>query len=322
MKEVLDNARAKLISNPAQDPELGAIMALQKCRQGLLLPLHRGMNAYGAMLFAHPDEHFFNAERCETLEVLSQQTVVSIQNARLFQDIAEEKERIVTTRDEERKKLARELHDGPTQSVSAIAMSIAIARKLLEKDANAASEELARVETLARRTTQEIRTMLFTLRPLVLESDGLAPALQAMADKMRDTYQQNVVIDIDPEAALLLEPNKLTIIFSLVEEAVNNARKHAQAKEVRVKLGFVSRDKSLGLLEISDDGLGFNLDAVNHNYSQRGSLGMVNLRERTDLISGVLHITSAPGKGTRVQVAVPFTQEAADRLQRGAAKKG
>jgi len=317
LKEVVDAAKAKMITNPAQDGELGHIQALQKCNQALLLPLHRGLNAFGVMVFAHPDSHFFNADRCEILEVLSHQAVVAIQNARLFQDIAEEKERIVATREEERKKLARELHDGPTQSVSAIAMSVAIARKLLEKDVNEASEELARIEGLARRTTQEIRTMLFTLRPLVLESDGLAPALQTMADKMRDTYQQNVVVDIDPEVIALLEPAKQTVTFYLAEEAVNNARKYAHANEIRVKLRFISHNKSMGLLEIIDDGAGFDVEAVNHNYEQRGSLGMVNLRERTDLVNGVLHIDSAPGKGTRVQVAIPFTQEAADRLQRG-----
>ena len=316
LKEVLNSANARLVTAPSQDGELGRMMALQKCRQALLLPLHRGLNAYGVMLFAHPAEHFFNPERCENLEVLSQQAVVAIQNALLFQDIAQEKERIVATREEERKKLARDLHDGPTQSVSAIAMSIAIARRLLEKDVHEASLELERVETLARRTTQEIRTMLFTLRPLVLESDGIEPALQAMADKMRETYQQNVVIEIDPEVVLLIEAAKQTVIFYLAEEAVNNARKYARASEIRVRLRFVNRNKTLGLLEIIDDGIGFDVEAVNTNYAQRGSLGMVNLHERTDLINGVLHIDSAPGKGTRVQVAIPFTQEAADRLQR------
>jgi signal transduction histidine kinase len=317
LKEVLNTGKAKMITAPSHDPELGQILALQKCRQALLLPLHRGLNAYGVMLFAHPTEHFFNSDRCETLEVLSHQAVVAIQNALLFQDIAKEKERIVATREEERKKLARDLHDGPTQSVSAIAMSIAIARKLMEKDIGEASDELARIETLARRTTQEIRTMLFTLRPLVLESDGLAPALQAMADKMRETYQQNVIVEVDPETSGLIESAKQTVVFYLAEEAVNNARKYAQASEIRVKLRFVSRDKSLGLLEINDDGVGFDVEEVNNHYEQRGSLGMVNLRERSDLINGVLHIDSAPGKGTRVQVAIPFTQEAADRLQRG-----
>lgn len=317
LKEVLQNAKAKMINSPAQDAELGRLMALHNCRVALLLPLHRGLNAYGVMLFAHPDEHFFNADRCEILEVLSHQAVVSIQNARLYQDIAMEKERIVETQEEARKKLARDLHDGPTQTVSAIAMRIAIARRLLsEGQTQEGYEELARLEELARRTTQEIRTMLFTLRPLVLESEGLESALEAMAVKMRDTYQQKVVVDVSSEAITLLEINKQSVVFSLAEEAVNNARKHAKASEIRVRLRFAGKDKTIGLLEVSDDGVGFDPQAVQTDYERRGSFGMVNLSERTDLLNGVLHIDSAPGKGTCVQVAIPFTQEAADRLQR------
>ncbi|MCE1251928.1 MAG: histidine kinase [Anaerolineae bacterium] len=317
LRDVLQTAKPQVIRQPMQDPELGRLMSLQTCHSALLLPLHRGLNAFGVMLFAHPDEAFFNTDRCEILEVLSHQVVVVIQNARLFQDVAEEKQRIVETQEEARKKLARDLHDGPTQTVSAIAMRLSIARRLLdEQKLDEAAEELGMLEDLARRSTHEIRTMLFTLRPLVLESDGLLAALQAMADKMRDTYRQNVTVEVDPETLTMLEINKQSVIFSLAEEAVNNARKHAQASEIRVRLRFAGKDKSIGLLEIDDDGVGFDVKAINNDYERRGSFGMVNLRERTDLVNGVLHIESTPGKGTRVQVAVPFTQEAIDRLQR------
>ena len=317
LKEVLNSAKPKILSSPYQDEELKRLPCLENCSHVLLLPLNRGLNAYGMMLFAHPDEHFFTADRCEILEVLSHQAVVAIQNARLFQDIAEEKERIVATQEEERKKLARELHDGPTQSVSAIAMNIAIARRLLDTNILEAGAELERVEELARRTTQEMRTMLFTLRPLVLESDGLIPALQTMADKMSDTYHQNIILEIDPEVVIMLELNKQNILFYLVEEAVNNARKHAKASEIKVKLHFVTKNNNLGLLEVSDNGIGFNLDEINKTYERRGSLGMVNLRERAELVNGKLHIDSAPGQGTCVQVAIPFTKEAEERLQSG-----
>ena len=197
LKRVLQSAQAQTLSVPSEDAELGRLLALQNCQSALVLPLHRGLNAFGVMVFAHPDPAFFNPDRCEILEVLSQQTVISIQNARLFHDIAQEKERIIETQEEARKKLARDLHDGPTQTVSAIAMRLAIARRLLDQNQpREAEQELGQLEDLARRTTQEIRTMLFTLRPLVLESEGLEAALQAMAVKMHDTYQQKVLVDI------------------------------------------------------------------------------------------------------------------------------
>jgi signal transduction histidine kinase len=174
---------------------------------------------------------------------------------------------------------------------------------------------LVKIEDLARRTTKEIRHMLFTLRPLVLESQGLVSALEAMAEKMRETYNQNVIIETDAKVIEQLEMGKQTVIFYISEEAVNNARKHAQADHIWVRLKPV--DASLALLEIQDDGVGFDVRSVDASYDQRGSLGMVNMRERTELVNGLLRIDSAPGKGTRIQVLVPITEEGADRLRRG-----
>jgi signal transduction histidine kinase len=217
--------------------------------------------------------------------------------------------------EEARKKLARDLHDGPTQSVAAMAMRINLARRMLQKDAKSAGEELARLEELAHRTTKEIRHMLFTLRPLILESQGLTAALQSMADKMRETFNQAVEIEIEEQLVSQMEMGKQGVIFYIVEEAVNNARKHANASLIRVRLKTV--EINMGLLEIADNGLGFDVEEVNSDYENRGSLGMVNLRERAELVSGLLNIKSAPGKGATVQVYIPFSEEAADRLRSG-----
>ena len=107
----------------------------------------------------------------------------------------------------------------------------------------------------------------------------------------------------------------LPVIFYIIEEATNNARKHANAPHIWVRLRPF--EKEVGLLEIEDDGLGFDVAAVNKSYDKRGSLGMVNLRERTELVNGLLNIDSAPGNGTRIQVYIPLSEEAADRLHHG-----
>jgi signal transduction histidine kinase len=185
----------------------------------------------------------------------------------------------------------------------------------MERDGKAAADELYKIEDLARRTTKEIRHMLFTLRPLVLESQGLIPALESMAEKMRETYNQNVIVQADPRIADELETSKQAVAFYIAEEAVNNARKHARAAHVWVRLKPIKTD--LALLEIEDDGVGFNVNAVDNSYETRGSLGMINMRERTELVNGVLHVDSEEGKGTRVQVAIPLTDEAAERMRRG-----
>jgi signal transduction histidine kinase len=317
LQAALKSGEMKKLRDPCKDPELSRIVALHACQVAICLPLLRGLNAFGVLLFAHPDPEFFSRDRCDVLEMIGHQATIAIQNARLYQELEFEKEHILDTQEETRKKLARDLHDGPTQSVAVIAMRLNIARKMLEVNSKDAGEEIAKVEELARRTTQEIRHMLFTLRPLVLEAEGLASALQSMADKMQETFQQAVKVEIDPAIEKQLEIAKQTVIFYLVEEAVNNARKHARAELINVSLRYLPNDDSLALLEIYDNGVGFDVKSMSNSYEKRGSLGMVNLSERTELINGMLHIESAIGKGTRVQVLIPLTAEATDRLERG-----
>jgi len=312
LKKVVDDGEAILTSDIGYDPELGRIVALRSCSTAYCFPLRSGFNVYGAMLFAHPDPAYFTKERQGLLDIIGRQAVIAVQNASLYQDLVEEKERMIEVQEETRKKLARDLHDGPTQSVAAMAMRINLARRIMTKNPKDAMDELQRIEELAHRTTKEIRHMLFTLRPLILESQGLNAALQAMAEKMRETFTQNVVINVDESVLENMEMGKQGVIFYIIEEAVNNARKHANAAHIWVRLRPFETD--IALLEIEDDGLGFDVAAVNKSYDKRGSLGMVNLRERTELVNGLLNIDSAEGKGTRIQVYLPLTEEAADHL--------
>ena len=309
---IIENDKPLLLEEVRSDPELAQFVTFMSCNAIYCFPLRSGFNAYGVLLFGHPEGNFFTPGRRELLDILGNQSVVAIQNARLYQDVVDERERMVEAQEEARKKLARDLHDGPTQSVSAIAMRVNMAQRMLTKDPNAVSDELGRIEELARRTTKEIRHMLFTLRPLVLESQGLVAALQSMAEKSKETYAQNVLIKVDEGILESIEMGKQGVIFFIVEEAVTNARKHAKAEHIWVNLRLA--EEGLALLEIQDDGVGFDVAAVTRTYDERGSLGMVNLRDRAELINGLLNVQSAPGKGTRVQVYIPLTEETADRL--------
>jgi len=312
LQRVFDEGEPILSKDIGYDPELGRVIAFRNCTSVYCFPLRSGFNVYGAMIFAHPDSNYFTTDRRDMLDMIGRQSVVAIQNARLYQDLIEEKERMIEVHEEARKKLARDLHDGPTQSVAAMAMRINIARRLVEKDPKSAVDELSKIEELAHRTTTEIRHMLFTLRPLVLESQGLDAALKSMSDKMRDTYNQNVIVTVDEKIAMQMEMGKQGVIFYIIEEAINNARKHANAANIWVRLGMFR--PGVALLEIEDNGVGFDVEAVNKAYDSRSSLGMVNLRERSELVNGLLNIQSAIGKGTKVQVYIPLTEEAADLL--------
>ena len=313
LKKVFDEGEPVFSKDIGYDPELGRVIALRNCTSVYCFPLRSGFNVYGAMLYAHPDPNYFNSDRRDLLDIIGRHAVIAIQNARLYQDLVEEKERMIEVHEEARKKLARDLHDGPTQSVAAMAMRINIARRMLDKNAKGVPEELTKIEDLAHRTTKEIRHMLFTLRPMILESQGLGAALKSMADKMRETFNQNVIINIDEQIASQMELGKQGVIFYIIEEAVNNARKHANASNIWVRLQPFQ--EGVALLEVEDDGIGFDVESVNKAYDKRSSLGMVNLRERAELVNGLLNIQSAVGRGTKVSVYLPLTEEASDRLQ-------
>ncbi len=290
-----------------KDPELQYFVAFHDLKSILCIPLRAGYENYGVLLYGSDQHDAFTTDNIELLTAISTQATVALQNAVLYGSLVDEKERIVEVEEEARKKLARDLHDGPTQTISAIAMRMSYIYRLLERQPDDVPAELKKVEELARKTTKEIRHMLFTLRPLVLENQGLSAALEQLAEKMQETHGQAVAARVSPTAEEVLDSNQQGVIFYIVEEAVNNARKHAQAALISVT---IARQGDVIVVEISDNGVGFNVSAVDANYDHRGSLGMVNMRERTELLNGTLNIESAEGQGTTITVVVPIKESA------------
>jgi signal transduction histidine kinase len=301
----LRQAEPVFANDASRDPELKYFVAFQDSRSILCVPLRAGFDNYGVLVFGSTAPNAFSEEHVELLTAIASQATIALQNAMLYQDLLEEKERIIDVEEDARKQLSRDLHDGPTQQVAAIAMRVNFIRRLIEREPHQVPLELQKVEELARQTTKEIRHMLFTLRPLVLETQGLLPALEDLAKKMGETYGQSVILQVQEDIERCIDTNDQSVIFNIVDEAVNNARKHAEAEHIWVRL---ARQEQYLLLEIQDDGVGFNVGEVDANYDQRGSLGMINLRERSELIDGNLRIESAEGKGTKITVIAPIRE--------------
>ncbi len=313
LEKVIETGDPYVTENLAKDPELKTFIAFRACASGYCIPLRAGLDTFGVMLFGHPDAGYFTKDAQEIINTIGHQAQLAMQNAHLFQELKTERDQIIKVQSEAQRRLARALHDGPTQTVAAIPMQISRARHLLNRDVKAAGEALYQTEELARRTSKQLRHMLFLLRPLVLESEGLIAALNSMAEKTKDTFGQNVIIETDPSLVNELDMNSQTVIFTIAEEAVNNARKHAEADKIWVKVQRLQAD--LAFLEIEDNGKGFLVDEVLDNYDDRGSLGMLNMRERAELVQGVFHVKSVPGEGTQIQIVLPLTEDASDRLR-------
>lgn len=237
---------------------------------------------------------------------------IGIGNARLYENVLAERDRVLEAEERARHDLARDLHDGPTQIVSGLVMGLEFCQNLLEKEPKLLAQELVTLHEEAERATYQMRTLLFGLRPLILESEGLTAALRVFLER-RQKGMKTPKLGLKIEGSWL---NSNTIsrqdnqveaaIFAVVQEAVNNAIKHAQAAEITVTL----RETYRGLYAtIADDGLGFDVEQKMSNRKRRVNLGMVNIQERTELIGGELKITSAPGQGSQLNIYVPKTQE-------------
>jgi signal transduction histidine kinase len=300
LAEVLRGPARLAVRKPRIPDDVDQLESLQDCDSAVAIPLNTPQGR-GALIFGHPRAAFFDDERAAVLQAVGLQLEVVLRTALRCRDLAAEKERLTDLEEEARKRMARDLHDGPTQVMASIAMRANYARRLMQRDRKAAAEELRQLEDMARQTTKDIRQMLFTLRPLILESHGLVAALAQLADKMRDTYGVNVLVEAAPEAADGVDPALQGVAFYVAEEALNNARKHAAAAHIWMRL---DRRGSVLILEVRDDGVGFNVGAVDATYAQRGSLGMVNMRERAELVGGSLRVESAEGRGTLVTLTL------------------
>lgn len=290
-----------LSENGEFDAELRQLAAFKNVQSALCIPLRAGYETYGVLVFGSTETDAFKPNQIDTLRAIGTQATVALQNAVLYTTLLEEKEKIIEIEENARKALVRDLHDVPTQTIAAVTMRLSIIPKVLERTPQDLPKEIEEIRQLSQRATDEIRHVMFTLRPLVLETQGLAPALEQLVQKVERTYNQRVLLEMETNATFLLERKQEDMLFYLIEEAVNNARKYAQAKLIRIA---VRQEGAYVVVRVSDNGVGFDMRAVDTRYEERGSFGMVNMRERAELIGGEFDLHSAPGQGTRITVRV------------------
>jgi len=183
----------------------------------------------------------------------------------------------------------------------------------MERDAKAAAEELYKIEELAGAPPRKSDTCS-SPSAAGARIPGLVAAFESMAEKMHETYNQNVIIQADQRAVDALEMGKQAVVFYIAEEAVTNARKHAKASNIWVRLKLLRGE--LGLLEIEDDGAGFDVNAVNEATKGGAAWGW-SICASAPSWSTASCVLIRPRKGTKVQIVIPFTEEAADRIRHG-----
>ncbi len=214
--------------------------------------------------------------------------------------------RIITAQEEERQRLARDIHDGPAQSMSNIILKCEICEKFLTVDVEKAKQQIAELKGLIKASLQEIRRIIFDLRPMSLDDLGLVPTLQRYSSNFTDETGIEVILDLyNPSNKLdtLIE----IAVFRIIQEALNNIKKHSKATRAYINLQ-IDDDKLFG--KVVDNGIGFDVSELNNLKKdvKDGGFGIYSMRQRAELLKGELKIHSQPGKGTTLLLQIPIEQ--------------
>lgn len=262
----------------------------------LRIPLLYQQETIGYLLLASrsPGEAFTRADH-RLLGDLAHQAGIAAHTVRLTADLVESRERLVLAREEERRRLARELHDSVSQALYGISLGAHTARKALEQDPAQVAEPLDYVLSLAEAALAEMRALIFELRPESLETEGLVAALtkQTAALRARQGISVSTALCDEPELSLSAKQE----LYRIAQEALHNTVKHALASQVALCL---SQTSEAVLLEVRDDGVGFTPTAA-----FPGHLGLRSMRERVANLGGALQIESTPGQGTVIRASLP-----------------
>ncbi|MFL5737724.1 MAG: PAS domain-containing protein [Actinomycetota bacterium] len=216
--------------------------------------------------------------------------------------------RLEQAQEQERRRIAADIHDDSIQVISAVDMRLQMLERQVESPEAAAA--ISEIKDTVQLAIDRLRHLLFELRPPVLDREGLAPALEIYLERM--AAETGVAVELVDQASKEPPPDLRAIAFRIVQEALSNIRKHANASHVVVTLS--GSDAGLSV-RITDDGVGF--DRAQPDVAEPGHLGLSTMRERAELAGGSFVIDSAPGSGTTVEFRLPFsTQPAAAQSSR------
>lgn len=207
--------------------------------------------------------------------------------------------KIIEAQEEERKRLSREIHDGPAQMLANVMMRSDLIEKIYnERSGEEAMAEIRDLKVMVRSALYEVRRIIYDLRPMALDDLGLVPTLKKYL-LTTEEYHKTTPIQFNYSGELIRLPTKYEVaLFRLIQESVQNALKHAKASMIRVDLDIT---KPMAKATIKDDGQGFDL-----NQTKMQSFGILGMKERVDLLDGELFIDSSIGNGTKVVIQVPL----------------
>ncbi len=311
---VLTAAAEKISSGDLSEPvpelgedEVGSLARAFEAMRGRLKESLEGLQAWGRKLEARVQERTRELEQSR-----DHLTAVAEENAALYEELRRKEavrgellKKVMTAQEEERRRIARELHDETSQALTALVVGMETAALDPEAATGRIKEKLTELQALAVKTLEGVHGLIYDLRPSVLDDLGLSAGLRWYADSRLQPVDVRVRVLVTGEERRL--PAEVeSALFRIGQEAISNVARHAQASNVELDLEF--QDTGL-TMQVEDDGVGFDMANVTGSAAESPGWGILGMQERAALLGGSLEVTSEPGKGTRVKVSIPLRGE-------------
>ncbi|MGX8797580.1 histidine kinase [Fusibacter sp. JL298sf-3] len=206
--------------------------------------------------------------------------------------------RIIEAQENEKKRISRDIHDGPAQSLANVVLKAEYIKKIVDSSPEKAKREVTELQEGVRMTLKDIRKIIYDLMPMSLDDLGLISTVKKMVNTIEDTA--GIAVQLSTmENATVSNPLINLMAFRVIQESLNNVLKHAQCKKLKIK---ISIEEENIMIQIEDDGVGF---AVKDTLDQAGGYGLHNMKERIEIVSGFIEINSEEGKGTQLKFIIP-----------------
>jgi signal transduction histidine kinase len=314
---VVDTGRAILIedlsveSDPSKEGAAVAEFMIDDLRALASIPLRSRQKVFGAIHVATRRPRGFSGDDVCLLHSIGEQMGVAIERAEVLEQLTQGREvyqhlarHYLIAQDEERRRLARELHDETSQSLSALTLNIRAAvetAEMLDQEQELI-EKMKKLESMAQQTAQELSRIINDLRPALLDSAGLLPAIRRFAEDKLQPQGIDIVIDVRGTLPRLA-PEVEATLYRFAQGAISNIARHAQAKQLSIVVDCGDRMLSLRII---DDGRGFDVSTVTGIDETTGrGRGLFAMQERIRLLGGSCRVESAPGEGTTVVADIP-----------------
>lgn len=312
LRALVDQRRGVLIANTAQEKNWERKPDGEFVQSWIGIPLVAAGKVIGLFSLDKAVPEFFTDEHVRMAESLAPQAAVAIQNAWLFEQVRAGRERLqmlsrqlVQVQESERLSIARELHDETAQTLTSLMLDL----RLLEQGADDATATRARVTDIKATTEnvlESLHRLAADLRPVSLDHLGLVAALRQYIETLNHKHTTRILYETVGIENLRLHSSVETALYRVAQEALANALRHARASQIDVLL---ERRGNAIVLVVEDNGIGFDIDQA----MERGRLGLLGMKERVEMLGGVLTLEGRVGKGTTINVEVPYADSIVDR---------